>query len=394
MRKNKLLRGCPVCQNATGAELLYTQKFTLADNHPLPGQYDIVACSKCGFVYADTPISQDGYDKYYGAMSKYDMNYTCGETLLHADRAAWINTFIYDKTNNIIDVGCGNGQLLLELEKLGLCNLTGLDPSEQCISNLKEKGITGITSSIFSVSTIKKYDCSILSGVLEHIYDVKKIIVTMTHLLKQHGLLFVCVPDASRYQDYDSVPFDYFNIEHINHFDETSLINLGLRHGFSMTSFLKTTITLSKTIQPVIFCVYENTGKPIANWQSYSRNCVVNYIERTKKMAGVNPLIDQLIETQEEVIVWGAGNYTSRLLVGSGLDRCNIVMIVDNDKHKQGTIINGKTVYSPITIRAMKKLPTILIVAAVFCDEIIAEIRGMGLVNNIITAGNASGRLP
>ena len=384
MNKNILLRGCPVCQNIERAELLHTQKFTLSDNHLLPKKYDVIACGRCGFVYADTSANQDAYDKYYAEMSKYDMNYTCADSLLYIDRAKWINTFICNRTDSIIDIGCGNGQSLLELQKLGLSDLTGLDPSEKCVSDLKKKGINGITSSIFSISTSRKYDCAILSGVLEHIYDVGKIMETMKQLLKQRGLLFVCVPDASRYQDYDSIPFDYFNIEHINHFDETSLLNLGLQHGFSTISFLKTTITLSQTTQPMVFCVYENDEKSATDWQSYSRNCVADYITHTRKNVVINDIINQLIETKEEIIVWGAGNYTSRLLANAGLDKCNIIMIVDNDKHKQGSMISGKIVYSPNVIREMKKMPAILIGAAVFDDEIATEIKRMGLSNRVI----------
>ena len=205
MGKNSLHRACPVCQNI-GAELLRTQKFALPDNHPLPEKYDVVVCNRCGFVYADTTVNQDAYDKYYAELLKYDMNYTCADSLLYIDRAAWINMFIRSRTDSIIDVGCGNGQLLLELQNLGLLDLTGLDPSEKCVSVLKEKGIHGISGSIFSISTSKKYDCAILSGVLEHIYNVGKIMETMNQLLKHCGLLFVCVPDASRYQDYDTVP--------------------------------------------------------------------------------------------------------------------------------------------------------------------------------------------
>src|SRR3972149_1451522 len=301
MGTNGLQRACPVCQNVIGAEVLHTQQFALPDNYPLPGKYDVVACGKCGFVYADTPANQDDYDKYYGEMSKYDMNYTCADSLLYVDRAAWINSFIRNRSDSIIDIGCGNGQLLLELQKLGLSDLTGLDPSEKCISDLKEKGINVITSSIFSVSAGRKYDCAILSGVLEHIYGVKEIMETMKQLIKPCGQLFVCVPDASRYRDYDLVPFDYFNVEHINHFDETSLLDLGLRHGFSMTGFLKTTIRLSKTTQPAIFSVYENKGNPVANRQSYSRNCVAEYVGQTQENAKLNPIIDRLIETQEEI---------------------------------------------------------------------------------------------
>lgn len=384
MKKNRPLRACPVCQDIGGVELLHTQNFALSDNHPLPWMYDIVACGKCGFVYADSPANQDAYDKYYAEMSKYDMNYACADSALYIERAAWISTFIRNQTDSIIDIGCGNGHLLLQLQKLGRYDLTGLDPSEKCVSDLKKMGITGIASSIFSIAINRKYDCAILSGVLEHIYDVGKIMVTMKQLLKHCGLLFVCVPDASRYLDYDAIPFDYFNIEHINHFDETSLLNLGLQNGFRTIGFFKTTIALCQTIQPVLFCAYENAGKPASNFQLYLRNCVVDYIEHTERNAGICLIIDRLIETQEEIVVWGAGNYTSRLLAGSGLDKCNIVMFVDNDKHKHGAIIRGKTVYPPDAIHEMKKTSSILIGAGVFYDEIVAEIRSMGLDNKII----------
>lgn len=383
MKGNKLQRPCPVCRNITG-ELLHTQKFVLPEKHTLSSQYDIVTCKKCGFVYADIPAKQETYDKYYAEMSKYDMHYTCIDSSLYIDRAAWIKKRIHCRNDSIIDIGCGNGQLLLELKKLGISDLTGLDPSAKCISDLKNKGICGITSSIFSVSTNKKYDCAILSGVLEHIYDVRKIMGTIQQLLKRNGLLFVCVPDASRYRDFDVVPYDYFNIEHINHFDEISLLNLGLQKGFITVNSLKTTITLSQTMQPMIFCVYENKAQPAVNWQSYSRNCVVDYIKYTNKNAKIKSIIDRLIKTREEVIVWGAGNYTSRLLAGTGLEKCNIVMIVDSDKHKQGTIIGGKTVKAPTVISSMQKPYTILIAAAVFHDEILTAIKRMKLSNNVI----------
>lgn len=377
-------RACPVCENSAGAELLHTQGFVLPENHPLPAKYDIVACGACGFVYADTSASQAAYDKYYAEMSKYEANYTYPGTSLFIDRAAWIGKFIPGRGDAIIDIGCGNGELLAELKKLGLTALAGLDPSEKCVSGLKERGFTGILGSVFSVSAARKYDAAILSGVLEHIYDVSRIMATMRQLVKRSGLLFVCVPDASRYRDYDAVPWDYFNIEHINHFDETSLLNLGLRHGFSTVSSLKTTITLSKTTQPVLFHVYENADDPPVNWQAYSRNRVADYIGRTGRKPGVDRTIGRLIATKEEIIVWGAGNYTSRLLAGQGLARCNIALIVDNDKHKQGTSLGGHAVCPPEAIRGLKTKPAILIGAAVFCDEIAAEVRAMGLSNEVI----------
>ncbi len=390
MNDSKKQRECPVCGTKAGFEVLHTQNFVLPVKHPLPDSYDIVACLRCGVVYADSSADQAKYDKYYQEMSRYDMNYTCPDSLIYVDRAAWINSIIPDKAYSIIDVGCGNGHLLFELKNLGLSNLTGLDPSEKCVSDLRAKGIDGIASSIFTVSTNRQWDCAILSGVLEHVYDVWRIIETMRRLLRLNGLLFVCVPDASRYQNYDAVPFDYFNIEHINHFDETSLINLGLQHGFCVVDLRKTTITLAETTQPVIFCVYENVQKVNTNWQLYSGTCITEYIEHTQKEETVNSVINQLMEKNEEIILWGAGNFTNRLLANSNLKKCNIVMIVDSDKHKQGTLLGLWPVVAPYAILEQEKTATILIAVAVFFDEIIAEIRRLGLTNKIIALGKTS----
>ncbi len=383
MEKNSLQRVCPVCRNATG-ELLHTQKFILPDNHILPSQYDVVACENCGFVFADTPATQETYDKYYSEMSKYDMTYVNSDTLLFVERAAWINTLIHNKAASIIDVGCGNGQLLLELRKLGFSNLTALDPSPKCIEAIQRQGVNGIAGSIFDITSSVQYDAIILSGVLEHICDVAKIMQTLKSLTNPDGLLLVFVPDASRYQDYDTVPFDYFNIEHINHFDETSLINLGFFHGLRVVNLLKTTILLPEMKQPVIFCAYCNEDKVLADWRNYSAKMVLEYIAHTQRNQTVNLIIDKLAESGEEIVIWGAGNYTTRLLATSNLSKCNIVMLIDKDRHKQGTRINDKMVCPPDALLNMRCNPTILVAAAVFHDEIIAEIRCMELSNKVI----------
>ena len=383
MRENSLQRPCPICRNATG-ELLHTQKFILPDNHILPSKYDVVTCENCGFIFADTTANQETYDRYYSEMSKYDMAYVNSDTLLFIERAAWINTLVHNKATSIIDVGCGNGQLLLELRKLGFSNLTALDPSPKCIEDIQQQGINGIAGSIFDITSSIRYDAIVLSGVLEHICDVAKIIQTIKSLAKPDGLLLICVPDASRYQDYDTVSFDYFNIEHINHFDETSLINLGFFHGLRVVNFFKTTIKLPQVEQPVIFCAYCNDDKTATDWRNYSKKMVLEYIAHTRKNQTANIIIDKLAKSGEEIVIWGAGNYTNRLLAASNLSKCNIVMLVDNDKHKQGTSINGKPICSPNDLLNVRNAPTIIIAAVVFHNEIIAEIKRMGLPNKVI----------
>ena len=66
-----LLRRCDVCDGARG-EVLHAPRFVLPDEDPLPRGYDVVACERCGFVFADTPAAQDVYDAYYALRSKYE----------------------------------------------------------------------------------------------------------------------------------------------------------------------------------------------------------------------------------------------------------------------------------------------------------------------------------
>jgi hypothetical protein len=203
----------------------------------------------------------------------------------------------------------------------------------------------------------------------------------MKTLTQSGGLLFVAVPDASRYQDYDTTPYDYFNIEHINHFDETSLVHLGLRHGFRTIGLQKTLVTFSQVRQPVIFCAYRNEGQEPAGWQEYPKQSIMRYLSATARAESLERIVEELAETQEEIIVWGAGNYAYRLLATTRLSRCNIAMFVDKDQHKQGTRIFGKSVYAPAAIAALKTTPKIVVCAAVYYDEIVAEIERMGIRN-------------
>lgn len=110
----------------------------------------------------------------------------------------------------------------------------------------------------------------------------------------------------------------------------------------------------------------------------------MEYIAHTQQNQKVNLIIDKLAEGGEEIIIWGAGNYTSRLLAASNLSKCNIVMLVDKDIHKQETRLSGKPVCAPYTILNMQKRPKILVAAAVFHDEIIAEIKNMVISNKVV----------
>ena len=52
-------------------KLLHEQSFIVPENHPLTDGYVVVSCNSCGFVFADTIVTQKDYDKFYASYSKY-----------------------------------------------------------------------------------------------------------------------------------------------------------------------------------------------------------------------------------------------------------------------------------------------------------------------------------
>jgi SAM-dependent methyltransferase len=317
-------------------------------------------------------------------MSKYEDDYTGGDSSMFVTRAAWIDGLLPDKNVSICDVGCGNGQLLVELRNRGFADLLALDPSPSCIKAIHARGIDGLTGSIFTAPQAKKFDAVILSGVLEHICDVPGAMQNAAAMTKPGGFLFVFAPDASRYADYDTIPYDYLNIEHLNHFDDVSLINLGLRHGFSVSGLLKTDIALEYTRQPVIFCAYRNDGGSPGSWQSRTKVALQRYLDHTDKCGKIDTLIERMRSSSEAIVIWGAGNYTGRLLADTRLGQCKILMFVDNDKRKQGTTIRGIAVRAPEFLLSIPGTPTIAVAVAVFPGEIMAQIKQMGLKNKVV----------
>jgi len=393
----KVIRNCPICSCEKG-KVLHTQRFNKLSDNILPDSYDVIACSGCSFVYADTPANQSDYDRYYAELSKYeDIEVSSGgstpwDNERYAKLVSDISPFL-SKKSAILDIGCANGGLLNFLNEQGYENLTGLDPSAKCVSYVSMQGIKAVRGDIFNNSLITdkiEYDFVIFSHVFEHLYDLKKAVQYVSSYLKEGGLVYIEVPDASRYKDFYVVPYYYFDSEHINHFSEHSLTNLFLQSNFEFVKYEQKEIPVSNTAKyPALYGLY----RKVVGLESLSINrdkpndltvkSIIEYINKSnygKEMQDIN----DLAQSQESIIVWGAGQYTLRLMSETCLKDCNIVAFIDKDKKKQGQAINDIQVYPPEYLLNEKFSGPIIISSALFSEDIIIEIREMGLVNHAI----------
>lgn len=381
----ELIRICPIC-NGDHGRILHTQQFQIPVEYQLPSSYDVISCTRCGFVFADSSARQENYDHYYEYLSKYgDKTVGTGGGLTDWDKsrldevAKAIATFLPRKAK-ILDMGCANGGMLLSLKKQGFDNLVGIDPSERCVKNCQEQGFEAYQSNIFSTDLLafsEEFDCIILSHVLEHIYDLNGAVQQLDSLLKRDGCIYVEVPDASRYKDFYVIPNYYFDCEHINHFSIGSLNNLFFKEGFQNIYSSRKVLHPNHIPYPAVYCIYKKALQ--SNNNIVPEFDVIDSIEQYLKISresNYKDLIHQFYESKEPLVVWGAGSYTLRLLGETQLSKCNILFFVDKDENKQGKEINGIQIYSPEFLVKENYSGTILICTALYSKDIERELSG------------------
>ena len=150
--------------------------------------------------------------------------------LLLKERISFINSFLISKTKGqFLDIGCGNGELLIKLDLPGW-DLVGLEPGNGSDS-VKTKSISIINDVIENLGNQKQYDAISLISSLEHVYDPQKVILIISKLLKKGGVLFIEVPDSKK-------PIaqiaEFYSFEHLSHFTDYTLEYLLHKNGFKV----------------------------------------------------------------------------------------------------------------------------------------------------------------
>ncbi len=388
-------RACGSC-GATRSAVCHHQRFIVPDGYPLPNEYDVVVCQRCGFVYADPAASQSDYDRFYCDWSKYDDSETATGSGLSPYDAARLAATASDiaralpsRAASILDAGCATGGLLTALRDAGFASVAGLDPSPRCASACRARGFEAYVGSIASAPpSTPKFDCVVFSHVLEHVYDIPAFFMAARGLLSPGGYLYLETPDATRYDEYLYAPFQEFNTEHINHFSARALENAARRFGFQPVLVERKVIqTAADTIYPAVFGLFRDRGqgaaeRVVCDQELPARMAV--YIRRSSElMEEINRHLTSQLANVERVIVWGAGQLAMKLLALPCLAQAKVRALVDNNPVLRGKTLAGAPVVSPKEISGTSE--PIIIATLLHADEIRAQIRQLGLHNPVLS---------
>ena len=382
-------RNCPIC-NGENKSVLYKQRFERIKGVTFLSEYDVVTCDNCGAGFADNIPEQKVFSKYYKNFSKYEKKYI--EPIQNfIPSKTYVKFFDFvrqyiNKSAYVVDIGCGSGDLLRVFKDNGFSNIKGIDPSQECVDYIQfAHGISGEKSDIENLSAEYKYDCIILSTVLEHIANLHSTINKIWKLLNDNGIVCIVVPDGSKFSNDDDAPFQQFSTEHINYFSNISLKNLMNKYGFSEV-ISKGNKVVEKNIKWIglnaIYRKVNNVECKIEN-DYKTKIDLIKYINKSEKNdKKINKIFLSLAKTKEPIIIWGIGTFTLHSLASSQLKNCNIVALVDSSTKFK----NIDSSYKILSLDELKKYDCkILIGSLQYQEEIKRQIKEeLGLKNELI----------
>ena len=354
-------RNCPVCLGRDRESLFHQDFFAFSEGGLMEG-YDLAVCGTCGAGYADNIPAQAVFDTYYADMSKYENSATGGKlSETNADRFRSVVDLVAPNVRtdeSIADIGCATGGLLAEFKRRGFGKVMGFDPSAACAAVAQATyGIEVRTVPIGGLAnTDQRFDAVILTGVLEHLRDLDSSLSALLGMLNAGGRIYIEVPDATRYAEWFSAPFQFLSMEHVNFFSPTSLANLFLRFGMQPVFVKRVDRFLSPNAgEPAVAGLFQmpKGGAKIPRQlarDEETKPALEKYLAQSREQdARIAAVIRDLVSRRVPLAVWGTGTHTLRLLKTGQLAQANIVAFIDSNSRYHGKTLHGVPIVAPET---------------------------------------------
>lgn len=222
---------CPWCDSEKTQIHLWVKDLFLTQE-----PFEIHECMKCGLLFTEPRPKPEEIGKYYESKEYYS----------HQENKKGFIPKIYEsvkkvnlrhkrklategmKAGTLLEIGCGVGDFLHEMEQNGW-NCTGIEPSKEAKAIAKNR-VKAKLLDPNEIATLEdeSFDLITLWHVLEHVDNLKEEVMHLQRLLKKGGCLVLALPnfksaDAEFYKEYWAA---YDVPRHLNHFCRESINNI------------------------------------------------------------------------------------------------------------------------------------------------------------------------
>ncbi|MES2213789.1 MAG: class I SAM-dependent methyltransferase [Patescibacteria group bacterium] len=250
---------CKVC----GAELRPYKKHVFDDRYGYPKAFDISRCTSCGLLITLPPLTEAEIGPLYSDHYPYNdvdpKKIRAGfkpETDKDSRRSNWlkgnhkIHFMLPPGTGRVLDVGCGDGRSLLQLEALGY-EAHGIEADENIRRIKDELRLDIYIGTIEDYPSLpEKFDIIIANQLIEHIINLESFMNSAYKLLKPGGTIIMSTPNAGSIQRFmfGRAWVNWHIPYHQQIFTKDSLRLLLEKFGFSVTE--------TRTVSPTAWTLH------------------------------------------------------------------------------------------------------------------------------------------
>lgn len=237
---------CPICDSDDNRETIRSKDFryNISDE-----TFSVVKCDNCGFFFLNPrPLKLEVFKFYPSAFHQKDSSffYKLIEPYFKIAQKSTINLLKkYKKVGKSLDIGCGTGGFVMAMLQNGF-DAWGIEPNSEA-GNFTDNCLTQriFYKELKDCHFLEKtFDIITCFQSLEHIYDLNELLSGVRRVLKDDGLLYICVPDTNFFEFKMFGGYSY-NLEvprHLYFFTKRSVNDLLLRNGLMVERFLRNAI--------------------------------------------------------------------------------------------------------------------------------------------------------
>jgi SAM-dependent methyltransferase len=228
------MRECKLCGNVNGNTTLVAKEMMFG----LHDEFVYIQCAHCGALQiSEIPTDLAKYypANYYSFSNTYSIKslfktwrrgklyaYRFNKyaiigalfTLLGGKCPVWMSKKYAHFKSNILDIGCGAGELLLEMQQAGFKHLTGIDPFIEKDIQYKN-GLTIYKKNIYELTG--QFDFIMMHHSFEHMEEPFKVLEKLTTLLPSGGYALIRIPVADTFA-FRTYGANWVNLDAPRHF--------------------------------------------------------------------------------------------------------------------------------------------------------------------------------
>ena len=188
---------CVVCGASEAAPLFVRGDLMVG----LLGQFRFVRCRRCGLEYlSPRPLEITAWHPAQYADCLAGTSGSIFRRWRVRRRATWAREAVQGTAGRVLDIGCGDGGFLEELQHLGL-DVEGLDFSPTAVALARQRGLRVLQGSVEDASyPAESFDLVVMRHVLEHLPNPAATLEIVRGWLRPGGRILIEVPNRDSLQ--------------------------------------------------------------------------------------------------------------------------------------------------------------------------------------------------